>query len=67
MALLLKYFARVHIWVYRAEPTADSHLHPVARDATDAERDRYRPPLIRMYALYRRYREAPRIIPLVVC
>lgn len=135
LALLLKYFARVHIWVYRRtngrlgakllwfpaalltttgrksdEPrtTATLYLrdgdrvilpasfagrreHPlwylnlkenpevrvqirakrldlVARDATDAERERYWPPLIRMYPPYRNYREATdRVIPLVVC
>jgi deazaflavin-dependent oxidoreductase (nitroreductase family) len=39
-----------------------------ARDATDEERARYWPPLMRMYPPYRGYREAPdRIIPLVVC
>jgi F420H(2)-dependent quinone reductase len=39
-----------------------------ARDATDEERDRYWPPLIRMYPPYREYREATdRVIPLVVC
>ncbi len=135
MALLLKYFARTHIWVYRRtngrlgakllrfpaalltttgrksnEPrtTATLYLrdgdrvvlpasfggrrdHPlwyrnlkenpevrvqiraqrlelVARDATEAERDRYWPPLMRIYPPYRRYRQATdRVIPLVVC
>jgi F420H(2)-dependent quinone reductase len=39
-----------------------------ARDATEAERDRYWPPLTRMYPPYRGYREATdRTIPLVVC
>lgn len=39
-----------------------------ARDATDEERARYWPPLMRMYPPYRGYREAAdRIIPLVVC
>lgn len=135
VALLLKYFARAHIWVYRRtdgrigakllwlpaalltttgrasnEPrtTATLYLrdgdrvilpasfvgrdeHPlwyrnlkedpevqvqirgerldlVARDATDSERDRYWPALMRMYPPYRKYREAAdRVIPLVVC
>jgi len=44
------------------------HLDPMARDATDAERERYWPPLVRMYPPYRKYREATdRVIPLVVC
>jgi deazaflavin-dependent oxidoreductase (nitroreductase family) len=39
-----------------------------ARDATDEERDRYWPPLIKMYPPYKGYREAAdRVIPLVVC
>ncbi len=39
-----------------------------ARDATDDERARYWPPLIRMYPPYRGYRDATdRVIPLVVC
>ncbi len=43
-------------------------LDLVARDATEAERDRYWPPLMRMYPPYRHYREATdRVIPLVVC
>jgi F420H(2)-dependent quinone reductase len=43
-------------------------LHLRARDATDAERDRYWPPLMRMYPPYRGYRKATdRLIPLVVC
>jgi F420H(2)-dependent quinone reductase len=135
LALLLKYFARVHIWLYRRTngrlgakllwfPTAlvtttgrksglarttatlclcvgDRVILPAsfggrdhdpawyvnlkanpevhvqvraderamtARDATDAERDHYWPPLIRMYPPYRGYRDATdRVIPLVVC
>ena len=44
------------------------HLELVARDATDEERDRYWPPLIRMYPPYKGYRDATdRVIPLVVC
>jgi F420H(2)-dependent quinone reductase len=43
-------------------------LQLVARDATDDERKRYWPPLIKMYPPYRGYREATdRVIPLVVC
>lgn len=43
-------------------------LQLVARDATDDERDRYWPPLIKMYPPYRGYRDATnRVIPLVVC
>jgi deazaflavin-dependent oxidoreductase (nitroreductase family) len=46
----------------------DERLDLVARDATSDERDRYWPPLIRMYPPYRKYREAAdRVIPLVVC
>ena len=135
VALLLKYFARAHIWVYRrtngrlgakllwfpaalvttkgrrtGEPrtTATLYLrdddrvvlpasfggrsdHPawyrnlkanpnvavqirgdrrdlVARDATDEERARYWPRLIRIYPPYKGYRDAAdRVIPLVVC
>jgi F420H(2)-dependent quinone reductase len=135
LAILLKYFARVHIWVYRrtngrlgarllwfpaalltttgrksGEPRTTPTLYlrdgdrvilpasfggraenPAwylnlkenpgvqvqiraerlalsARDATDEERARYWPPLMRMYPPYRGYREATdRIIPLVVC
>ena len=133
IALLLKYFARAHIWVYRRtngkvgaklvrfpaalltttgrksnEPrtTATLYLRDgervilpasfggqdplwyrnlkenpdvrlqiraqrlelVARDATDAERERYWPQLTRIYPPYRKYREAAdRVIPLVVC
>ena len=45
-----------------------SRLRLTARDATDAERDRYWPPLMRIYPPYRKYREtADRVIPLVVC
>jgi deazaflavin-dependent oxidoreductase (nitroreductase family) len=44
------------------------HLDMVARDATEAECERYWPPLMRMYPPYRKYREAAdRVIPLVVC
>jgi deazaflavin-dependent oxidoreductase (nitroreductase family) len=44
------------------------HLNLVARDATDEERDRYWPPLIKMYPPYKGYRAATdRVIPLVVC
>jgi len=135
LAVLLKYFARVHIWVYRrtngrlgakllwfpaalltttgrksGEPRTTPTLYlrdgdrvilpasfagraenptwylnlkenPAvqvqiraerlalsARDATDEERARYWPRLMRMYPPYRGYREATdRIIPLVVC
>jgi len=135
VALLLKYFARAHIWVYRRtngrlgakllwfpaalvttkgrrtgelRTTATLYLrdddrvvlpasfggrsdHPawyrnlkanpnvavqirgdrldlVARDATDEERARYWPPLIRIYPPYKGYRDATdRVIPLVVC
>lgn len=135
LALLLKYFARVHIWVYRrtngrlgarllwfpsalltttgrksGEPRTTptlylrdgdrvilpasfggraenptwylnlkensavevqiraERLHLTARDATDEERNRYWPRLMRIYPPYRGYREATnRVIPLVVC
>ncbi|MGB6206426.1 nitroreductase family deazaflavin-dependent oxidoreductase [Mycobacterium sp.] len=135
LALLLKYFARVHIWVYRrtngrvgarllwfpaalltttgrksGEPRTTptlylrdgdrvilpasfggraenptwylnlkensavevqiraERLHLSARDATDEERNRYWPRLMRIYPPYRGYREATdRVIPLVVC
>jgi deazaflavin-dependent oxidoreductase (nitroreductase family) len=135
IALLLKYFARAHIWVYRRtdgrigaklwrfpaalvtttgrksdEPRTAATLYLrdgdrvilpasfggrdedpswylnleenpavrvqiraqqldlTARDATDAERERYWPRLVRMYPPYRKYREASdRVIPLVVC
>jgi F420H(2)-dependent quinone reductase len=44
------------------------HLDLMARDATDDERKRYWPKLIRMYPPYRGYRAAAdRKIPLVVC
>lgn len=43
-------------------------LHLSARDATDEERNRYWPRLMRIYPPYRGYREATdRVIPLVVC
>jgi deazaflavin-dependent oxidoreductase (nitroreductase family) len=46
----------------------DQRLDLVARDATDAERERYWPRLTRMYPPYRKYRDtADRVIPLVVC
>jgi deazaflavin-dependent oxidoreductase (nitroreductase family) len=46
----------------------DEQLKLVARDATDEERNRYWPPLIRMYPPYKGYRDATdRVIPLVVC
>ena len=135
LALLLKYFARAHIWVYRrtngrlgakllwfpaalitttgcktgqqyttptlylrdgdrvvlpasfggrdshpgwyrnlkADPKVhiqirDEHLDLVARDASDDERNRYWPKLIRMYPPYRGYRKAAdRPSPWVVC
>ena len=135
LALLLKYFARAHIWVYQrtngrlgakllwfpaalltttGRKTGQPHITPtlylrdgervvlpasfggrashpawyrnlqanpkvqvqirgehlslVARDATDEERERYWPPLIKMYPPYKNYREATdRVIPLVVC
>jgi deazaflavin-dependent oxidoreductase (nitroreductase family) len=135
LALLMKYFARAHIWVYRrtkgrlgakllwfpaalitttgrttgrqyTTPTlylrdgdrvvlpasfggrdshpgwyrnlkADPKVHIqirgdhfglVARDATNDERNRYWPKLIRMYPPYRGYlKAAGRVIPLVVC
>lgn len=135
LAVLLKYFARLHIWVYRrtngrlgakllwfpaalltttgrrsgeprttptlyvrdgdrvilpasfggrrsnplwyrnlqADPKVTvqiraEHLALIARDATDEERDRYWPLLIRIYPPYKGYREATdRVIPLVVC
>ncbi len=44
------------------------HLQLAARDATDDERDRYWPALIKIYPPYRGYRDATdRVIPLVVC
>jgi deazaflavin-dependent oxidoreductase (nitroreductase family) len=46
----------------------DEHLAMTARDATDEERRRYWPALIRMYPPYKNYRDAAdRVIPLVVC
>lgn len=46
----------------------DQHLSMTARDATDEERRRYWPVLIRMYPPYKSYRDATdRVIPLVVC
>jgi F420H(2)-dependent quinone reductase len=44
------------------------HLDMTARDATDEERRRYWPVLIKMYPPYKGYRDAAdRVIPLVVC
>src|ERR1700712_2495148 len=46
----------------------DEHLRMTARDATDEERRRYWPVLIKMYPPYKGYRDAAdRVIPLVVC
>ncbi len=46
----------------------DRQLDLVARDATDAERERYWSPLMRIYPRYRKYRHsADRVTPLVVC
>jgi len=46
----------------------DRHLDLIARDATQEERKRYWPKLIRMYPPYRGYRQAAdRVIPMVVC
>jgi deazaflavin-dependent oxidoreductase (nitroreductase family) len=46
----------------------DEHLTMTARDATDEERRRYWPVLIKMYPPYKGYRDAAdRVIPLVVC
>ena len=46
----------------------DEHLTMTARDATDEERRRYWPVLIKMYPPYKGYRDATdRKIPLVVC
>ena len=43
-------------------------LAMAARDATDEERRRYWPVLIKMYPPYKNYRDAAdRVIPLVVC
>jgi deazaflavin-dependent oxidoreductase (nitroreductase family) len=53
---------KVHIQI-RGE-----HFDLVAREATDDERNRYWPKLIRMYPPYRGYQKAAgRVIPLVVC
>lgn len=57
----------------KANPTVrvqvrDEHLTMTARDATEEERRRYWPVLIRMYPPYKGYRDAAdRAIPLVVC
>jgi deazaflavin-dependent oxidoreductase (nitroreductase family) len=60
--LNLKEDPKVHIQI-RGE-----HLDMVARDATDDERKRFWPKLIKMYPPYRDYRKAAdRVIPLVVC
>jgi deazaflavin-dependent oxidoreductase (nitroreductase family) len=46
----------------------DEHLTMTARDATEEERRRYWPVLIKMYPPYKGYRDAAdRAIPLVVC
>ena len=46
----------------------DLHLSMTARDATDEERRRYWPVLVKMYPPYKGYRDAAdRVIPLVVC
>jgi deazaflavin-dependent oxidoreductase (nitroreductase family) len=46
----------------------DRRLSMTARDATDEERRRYWPLLIKMYPPYKNYRDATdRVIPLVVC
>jgi deazaflavin-dependent oxidoreductase (nitroreductase family) len=60
--LNLKANPAVHVQIRAQHPSL------VARDATDTERDRYWPPLMRMYPPYRKYREVTdRVIPLVVC
>jgi F420H(2)-dependent quinone reductase len=60
--LNLKSNPKVHVQI-RGE-----HLDMTARDATDEERKRYWPPLIRMYPPYKGYRDVTdRVIPLVVC
>jgi F420H(2)-dependent quinone reductase len=57
----------------KANPTVEvqiraERLQLSARDASDPERNRYWPPLIKMYPPYRGYRGATgRVIPLVVC
>jgi deazaflavin-dependent oxidoreductase (nitroreductase family) len=46
----------------------DEHLSMAARDATEEERRRYWPVLIKLYPPYKGYRDAAdRPIPLVVC
>lgn len=46
----------------------DQHLSMTARDATDEERRRYWPVLVKMYPPYKGYSDAAdRVIPLVVC
>lgn len=46
----------------------DQHLSMTARDATEEERRRYWPVLVKMYPPYKGYRDAAdRVIPLVVC
>lgn len=46
----------------------DEHRAMTARDATDEERRRYWPVLIKMYPPYKNYRDAAdRVVPLVVC
>lgn len=46
----------------------EQHLSMTARDATDEERRRYWPVLVKMYPPYKGYRDATdRVIPLVVC
>jgi deazaflavin-dependent oxidoreductase (nitroreductase family) len=58
----LKSNPKVHIQI-RGE-----HLDLIARDASDDERKRYWPRLIKIYPPYRGYRQAAdRVIPLVVC
>jgi F420H(2)-dependent quinone reductase len=53
---------KVHVQIRR------EHRDLIARDATDEERKRLWPKLVRMYPPYRNYREATdRVIPLVVC
>jgi F420H(2)-dependent quinone reductase len=58
----LKSNPKVHIQI------RDEQLDLIARDATEEERDRYWPKLIKIYPPYRSYRRAAdRPIPLVVC
>jgi deazaflavin-dependent oxidoreductase (nitroreductase family) len=60
--LNLKANPKVHLQIRHEQ------LDMTARDATDEERRRYWPPLIRMYPPYKGYRDATdRVIPLVVC